>query len=90
MNSGKPNNARGALVNNQSPLGFKKSKALSKHFKSSASQKSVLMRNSPNNKSSSFIKDDKQEDCERCRVKNSKIRCTHQQHKSSFLQPNAS
>ncbi len=77
MNYGKPNNARGALVNNQSPLGFKKSKANIKRFKSSASQKTVLMRNSPNNKSSSFIKDDKQEECERCKAKNSKIRCSH-------------
>jgi len=47
------------------------------------------MKNSPTNKSGSFIKEDKHEDCERCRIKNSKVRvCDH--HKSSILQPNPS
>jgi hypothetical protein len=32
------------------------------------------MKNSPTNKSGSFIKEDKHEDCERCRIKNSKVR----------------
>ena len=89
MISGKPNNARGAVINNQNTLGIKRSKAQSRRFKNSASQKSVLMKNSPTNKSGSFINDDKHEDCERCRIKNSKVRCSHH-YKSGILQPNPS
>jgi hypothetical protein len=47
------------------------------------------MKNSPTNKSGSFIKDDRHEDCERCRIKNSKVRvCDH--YKSGILQSNPS
>ena len=47
------------------------------------------MKNSPANKSGSFIKEDKGDECERCKVKNSKVRCTHN-HRSGLLQTNSS
>jgi hypothetical protein len=53
-------------------------------LKNSPSQKSSVGLNK-NSSSASFLKEDRGETCERCHMKNGKMRCTHLQ-KGSFIQ----